>query len=308
MTYKPIWSQKATKINLAKPKNMEGWWITNKYDGVGSITTLNDIVQMYSISKAKVSGEFTEFTQKVPHIINELNRFNFKGLLQGELIATHLPTCDENFGFVTGTLHSFDAIERQQKGDYLRYVIYDMPSHTGKYKERYSALKKLFDETPDLQYVSLIPILGINKNNSWVDIYNSIVDSGFEGCVLYDENNVYKHSQTNNQRNAGVIKAKAINETEVLCIEKIEGKPSDKGGKFVGSLGALKCIDSEGRSFHCGSFKISDAERQFIWDNVDVPFVCEIVYYQITDNSYKLPRFTRYRPDKDESSWNRDDR
>jgi len=300
--YKPFYAQKAKKIDLTKNTNLEGWWITNKFDGVGSITTCNDIAQMYSISKAKVSGEFTNFSTKVPHLIEELNSLNYQGYLHGEIISDNFKTNEENFGYVTGTLHADDAVERQEKSGKLKYVIYDMPSHAGTYEERYCALSDLFKNKSNLKYVSLMPILGVNHNDSWVSIFNSIVENGDEGCVLYNKENKYRMSDTSNLRNGGVVKCKASSEIEVLAIEKIEGQ-----GKFKGTLGAIKCIDAEGRTFNCGSFNIDDSQRDYIWNNVEVPCVVEIIYYQRTKDSYKLPRLTRYRPDKDINSWNRSD-
>jgi len=300
--YKPFYAQKAKKIDLTKNTNLEGWWITNKFDGVGSITTCNDIAQMYSISKAKVSGEFTNFSTKVPHLIEELNSLNYQGYLHGEIISDNFKTNEENFGYVTGTLHADDAVERQEKSGKLKYVIYDMPSHAGTYEERYCALSDLFKNKSNLKYVSLMPILGVNHNDSWVSIFNSIVENGDEGCVLYNKENKYRMSDTSNLRNGGVVKCKASSEIEVLAIEKIEGQ-----GKFKGTLGAIKCIDAEGRTFNCGSFNIDDSQRDYIWNNVEVPCVVEIIYYQRTKDSYKLPRLTRYRPDKDIDSWNKGD-
>lgn len=297
--YIPFYAQKAKKIDLTKNNNLEGWWITNKYDGVGSITCCNDTSQMYSISKAKVSGKFTNFSNKIPHIIEELNSLNYKGYLHGEIISDNFETNEENFGYVTGTLHADDAIERQEISGKLKYVIYDMPSHIGTYEERYCALGELLNSMSDLKYVSLMPILGVNHNNSWLDIFNSIVESGNEGVILYNKENKYRLSNKSNLRNSGVLKCKASNEIEVIAIEKIEGS-----GKFKGTLGAIKCIDSEGRTFNCGSFNIDDTQRDYIWNSVGVPCVIEIIYYQRTKDSYKLPRMTRLRLDKSIDDWN----
>jgi len=254
--------------------------------------------QYSTMTKAAVSGEFSNWTDKLPHIIDELSQFDFNGIIQGEILADHLLTTDQNFGFTTGTLHADNAVERQKENK-LKLVIYDMPSYDNTYINRYNELEKMFDKVGNLKYVSLNPILVINNNNEIEKCFDDLVSIGKEGVIAYEMSAKYKHSLTSCQRNKGVLKIKAASEKEVLCIEKIEGI-----GKYTNTLGALRCVDSDGRDFHVGSFSIDDTQRQFIWDNVDVPFVCEIIYYQMTDTSYKLPRFTRYRPDKDVESWN----
>lgn len=302
--YEPEWLQKATKLVLPKhAKDLPGRWCQLKLDGIGSqaVFNCNDIPEIYAMSKAAKSGEFTNFSEKIPHIQYELAGLDFTGILQGEILATHLPTCHENFGFTTGTLHADDAVERQGEDCRLKFVIYDMPSHPGPYKERYAAISDLLKGL-NLKYVSLNPILDINYENSWEKVFDEVVSAGGEGIILYDANALYKHAKPGqkNQRNRGVIKVKAENECEVICIEMIEGD-----GKYTGTLGAMTCVDGDGRQFNVGSFAISDEERKQIWDTMTVPGIVEITYYQQTPDSYKLPRLTRIRPDKDIDSWNK---
>lgn len=299
--YEPLWLQKATKLDLKKhAKDLPGRWLQTKLDGVGGQAVFNSHVKMYGMSKAKVSGEFSNFTSKVPHIVDELASLDFEGILQGEILATHLPTCAENAHCVTGTLHADNGWERQDDWK-LSYVVYDIPTHMGTYADRYAALQDLIEDGM-FDYISLNPILGVNENNSWETIFNKVVAEGGEGIILYDPCARYKHAKpgSKNQRNRGVIKVKAEDEREVLCVELIEGE-----GKYSGTLGAMICEDGEGRRFNIGSFNITDAERQEIWDNMKVPFVVEMIYYMRTEDSYKLPRLTRIRLDKDIDSWNK---
>lgn len=307
--YKPTFLHKALKYDPVKHKNLlVGRLIEEKLDGVGAQVVINwPDIQIYAMTKAAVSGEFSNFTRKLPHIIDEIDLANiYNGIYQGELIADHLEDNNDNFGFVTGTLHADDALERQIVNK-IKLVLYEVPSSTEPYYKRHDYLDRVFNINAfpyPLKYVSVNPILGINDENNTIleDRFQEIMDRNGEGIVLYDPNCLYKHSDKACQRNKGLIKIKAADEKEVLCIEKIEGK-----GKFQGSLGAIICQDNDGRTFHCGSFSIDDSQRQYIYDNVEPPFVCEITYYRITDTSYKLPRLTRYRPDKDVDSWNRCD-
>lgn len=305
--YKPIFLHKALKYDPVKHKNLlTGRLIEEKLDGVGSQVVINGLdIQIYAMTKAAVSGEFSNFTDKLPHIVDELRLASLdNGIYQGELIANHFKDNNDNFGFVTGTLHADNALDRQVENK-IKLVLYEVPSSIEPYYKRHEYLDTVFNINAfpyPLKYVSVNPIIGINDENDVVleQRFQEIIDRAGEGVVLYDKNCLYKHSDKTCQRNKGLIKIKAADEKEVLCVEKIEGK-----GKFQGSLGAIICKDNEGRTFHCGSFSIDDSQRQYIYDNVETPFVCEITYYRITDSSYKLPRLTRYRPDKDMDSWNR---
>jgi hypothetical protein len=118
---------------------------------------------------------------------------------------------------------------------------------------------------------------------------------------------MYKHSQTACQRNKGLLKIKAENEREVLCVKKIEGNITEKGGKFVGTLGSMDCVDSKGKTFNIGSFLITNKERDYIWNNLEEPFLVEMIYFEETEDSYKTPRLKRVRPDKSLADWNKID-
>jgi ATP-dependent DNA ligase len=299
--HKPIWLQKATKyIPETHESKLEGAWVENKVDGQAIQSVFNNDVRIYANGIAKKSGVFSDYTDAVPHIVKELEGLKCKGILQGEVYADHLSTGLLNFNYAVGVLKAKDSYVRQCKNGLLKYIIYDMPTHTGPYKERYDALSDLFKRSPAMKYVSLIPILDINYNGGWVDVFNKIVAQGGEGVVLYDQENLYKHNPGHNGRNAGIWKIKAQDAIEVKAYKKIEGAD----GKFNGSLGSLMCVDGKGKEFKIGSFAVTDEERLDIWDNVEVPFICEMTYSLETPDAYRHAILTRLRPDKDVNSWN----
>ena len=304
MIYEPIYLHKALKYKPDKHLNLlAGRWIQLKIDGIGTQIVFNDgDVQIYAMSKAAVSGVFTNFTSKLPHLIEELKQFEFEGILQGELIADYIPEGSDPVGYVTGILHADNGIERQ-KDNKLKLILYEVPSHKGSYKLRYETLLKLFANAPYPDYIRWNPILTINDraNKKLDECFAKIINDNLEGVVLYDPTCLYKHSKTACQRNKGLIKIKAENETEVLCVEMIEGKE----GKFKGTLGSMECVDRFGKQFHIGSFNITDEERNRIWNELETPFLVEMYYFMETDESYKLTRYKRARPDKNIEEWNK---
>lgn len=297
--HKPIWLQKATKyVPKTHEKKIEGAWIEKKIDGYAVQAVSNTEVKMYANSIAKVAGIFSDHTAAIPHIVKELEELDYNGILQGEVYADHLATGLLNFNYVK-VMSAKDSYARQCKNGLLKYIVYDMPTHTGPYKERYEALADLFKRNPGMKYVSLINILDINYNGGWVDVFNKVVAQGGEGVVLYDQENLYKHNSGHNGRNPGIWKIKAEDAKEFIALEKVEGE-----GKFNGTLGALMCVDGKGKKFKIGSFAIPDNERLEIWKDVDVPFYGEMRCFSETPDSYRHAIMTRYRPDKDANNFN----
>jgi ATP-dependent DNA ligase len=311
MKYEPIYTHKPTKyIPSIHAGKIEGSFVMRKYDGQSMQATFNDgDIKIFANTEATVSKVFKEYTNAVPHIINELREIDntladldIDGLhLQGEMYSDNLETEQANFNYCVGVLKDHNSYERQLKEGLVKFVIYDIPSlENYKYKDRYSYMESLF-VNKSFKYISLAPILGINENGSWVEYFNDMVQQGHEGIVLYDPNALYKFTVIfgNTPRNNGIWKIKIKNEREVCVTEIIEGV-----GKYKDNVGALKCIDVSGKEFKVGSFAISDTEKQWIYDNCTPPFLIEMRYMEETVDSYRHPIMTRLRLDKDVEDWN----
>ena len=269
-------------------------------------------IRIYANSPAKVSKVFREYTQALPHIVKELQELNYRRNylslkylhLQGEVYSDHLPTDQDNFNYTVGVIKDHNSYERQLKEGLTKFVIYDIPSYGDlPYKDRYELMQRLFEDN-NFKYISLAPILGINENGSWEEYFNQMMEQGHEGVVLYSPEGVYKYSENSNGRNASMWKMKvhSNSDREVMVTEIIEGT-----GKYEGSVGALKCIDGRGCEFKVGSFAISDEEKQWIYDNVTVPFLIEMKFMEVTSESYRHPIMTRLRLDKSIDDWNKND-
>jgi len=313
MTYTPLYTHKATKyIPEDHSSKIEGTWIEQKIDGQSIQSTFNNgEIKLYARSKAKKSKQFAEYTHKVPHIVNELRVLNNKladldldGLhLQGEIYSDHLATEKLNFDYTVGVLKDHKSYERQCVEGLTKYIIYDIPSSGMlSYKERYQLLQSLFKDTT-FEYISLIPILGVNTNGSWVDYFNDIVAQKKEGIVLYQPDAPYKFSDNSNGVNPAIWKIKAQAEREVLVIEKVQGKP----GKYENTMGVAIAVDGKGKRARIGSFAMTDEFRDFIWREVECPFIAEMRFMMETKEDYRHAIMTRYRPDKDIDDWNKVD-
>jgi len=303
MTITPIFTHKATKYNPDLHVNkIEGAWVEEKLDGQAIQSTFNNgDIRLYANAKAKVSNQFTEYTEKCPHIVEELKQIEFDNIhLQGEVYSKHLPTSDANCRYTVGVLKDFNSYERQLNEGMCYYTVYDIPSaRYSTYEERYRILQDIFDEH-SFKYVSLIPILGINENGSWVDYFNEIEKQGKEGVVLYSASAFYAYPKSeHNIKNSSIWKIKTMDEKEVCVIEKIEGT-----GKFEGTVGKLLAVDGNGKQFLIGTLAVDDTERNYIWNNVECPFIIEMRYMQETEDDYRHAVMTRLRLDKDVDTWN----
>jgi len=307
MTITPIWLQKPTKYcEELHSKLIDGAWIERKYDGVSTQATFNQgSIGLYANAKAKVSGQFTDRTDKCPHIIEELKQLEFDNIhLQGEIYSDHLSTEKENFDYTSGILKDHNSYIRQCAEGKTKIVIYDLPSaRYSTYKERYIILQDIL-EGHSFEYVSLAPILGINENDSWIEYFNDMVSKNLEGIVLHQPSALYKYSAKSNGRNPKAFKIKTQNEQEVCVIEKIEGTST---GKFKGTVGKLIALDKNGKQFRIGSLAVTNEMRDYIWNEVECPFIAECRAMSETKLDYRHAVLTRLRLDKDVDSWNKED-
>lgn len=311
ITLKPIYTHKPTKYIPEKHANkIEGSFIQRKYDGQSLQIIFNSgDIRIYANSPAKVSQEFKEYTHALPHIINELYEIDniLADLdlsylhLQGEVYSDHLPTEKQNFDYTCGVIKDHNSYERQLKEGLTKFVVYDIPSRGNSlYKDRYLYIQSLF-KNHNFQYISLAPILGINKNGNWKEYFNQMIEQGREGIVLYAQDGVYKYSENSNGRNPSMwkIKVHSNGDKEVMVTEILEGK-----GKDANTIGKLKCIDGNGKEFKIGSFAINDEERKWIYDNCTPPFLVEMSFMEETSKSYRHTVMTRLRLDKSVDDWN----
>ncbi|MCI4436934.1 MAG: hypothetical protein JHC33_09030, partial [Ignisphaera sp.] len=92
-------------------------------------------------------------------------------------------------------------------------------------------------------------------------------------------------------RNIEFCKYKKRRTADLLCIDTTPGE-----GKYVGKIGALVLVDSDGRRVQVGS-GLSNAERSNP-DNYFIGNIIEIEYEQIID-TYIQPTYITVRHDKD---------
>lgn len=135
-----------------------------------------------------VSGDFGEFQEKIPHIFSTLTKkFTDTTLILGEL---YLPQGNDKT--VGGILRCLTpkAIDRQEKGEKLRYKIFDVWYLNGvSYMETplsqriHQGLRKIEELTQDNPYIEVIAYHPIED---MYDLLDDVFTRGGEGIVIQD--------------------------------------------------------------------------------------------------------------------------
>lgn len=159
----------------------------------------------------------------------------------------------------------------------LRFLVFDLPGHGGRFGERVLAMRALAgpDASPWLRPVAQSRVADRAQLEARL---KAVLDVGGEGLMLHHDRTLYLPG-----RNPDLLKLKPHDDAEVRVVAHLAGR-----GKYTGMTGALLVEREDGARFRLGS-GLSDAER------ADPPPLGSLVTYRyngLTVNG--LPRFPRY--------------
>lgn len=226
------------------------YWISEKLDGVRA---------RWDGSKLMSRGgrEFMPpawFTQGFPNIE-----------LDGELWSKRGDY--ENISSITAKRCAHDGWKA------LTLMVFDLPSHGGKFNERVAAMNKW--SAPHLKPVQQFRI---DDNHQLMRLLDQVIADGAEGLMLHHQDAVYRSGRSND-----LMKLKRFDDAEAIVLEHIVGN-----GKFSGMLGAIRVRDHRGKVFKIGS-GFSNAER------MSPPAISsEITFKHQGYTKYGIPRFPVY--------------
>lgn len=188
-----------------------------------------------------------------------------------------------------------------QKDNPAQLYIWDMIQYKGKdiSKLPYSDRRSLYE-----QAVKEIRIFNKNwhviekkpDSTTMSDYYFQVIND--KRGLPWSEGIVIK--KLTDPKNEKWIKIKNSDTLDLKVVEFIEGK-----GKFVNSVGAILVEAPNGRRSEVGSFKITDEQRQWIWDNKDILInqIAEIEAMELnSDGAVRAGRFNRFHPSKSDVS------
>ena len=275
--------------------------ITLKLDGFRyKIVKQGDNINIYT-SSGKLDNNLVEIIEEAKLLPD--------GVYDGELIAHgEFENSTARFNATTKILGK----DGEKRGvDFIAFdYIEDIDAFFNyeEYKiERWKRFSNLYDilNSLDLTYIQLAPVYhnNVKVTKELIDniykTYEKIIAQGEEGLVIDIADASYVRS-----KGTSMFKMKPEISGDFKVIDVIEGK-----GKDAGRLGAF-VIEYKDNTVHVGS-GLTDSIREEVWANpdkyigklIEVVYLCETKDEKTGLTSIRLPRFKRFRFDKNDVSY-----
>lgn len=169
------------------------------------------------------------------------------------------------------------ATPRDEDWRGLRFMVFDLPEHGGRFSERVAAMRALQSARPHAHWRVIEQRRGSTERALQRQL-DQLVQAGGEGLVLHRGDAYYRSG-----RSGDLLKFKPFQDAEAQVLAHVPGE-----GRNAGRLGALRVQTPDGRIFHLGT-GFSDAERDH------PPPVGVWVTYRYRGLTEKgLPRFATY--------------
>jgi DNA ligase-1 len=182
-----------------------------------------------------------------------------------------------------GQFSSAVSIVRQRTPDdaawrTLRYMVFDLPAHTGPFAERNAALQSLLAGLA-LPWVRPVEQFKVADRAALRAALERVVKNGGEGLVLHRAASFYQAGRSDD-----LLKLKPYLDAEAKVIAHVPGK-----GKHRGVLGALLVETASGLRFRIGT-GFSDADRR----NPPAPGSWVTYRYIGLNEGSGIPRFASF--------------
>lgn len=235
-------------------QSIEGYWFSEKLDGIRAVWTGSELLTR----KGNKIIAPAWFTNLLPN-----------HSLEGELWAGR-----EMFHLVQTTVLKTNPVDESWKR--IRFMLFDIPSSTLPYRERYTLLNKIVADiaVPHIDVVMQHPV------KSQLHIENELLqltERHAEGIMLRDPSSSYFKGRSNT-----LIKLKKHQDAEAVVIGYKGGK-----GKYLGLTGSLLVQNEQGKQFYIGA-GLTDKQRKY------PPVIGDVITYQYNGfTSTGIPRFAR---------------
>ncbi len=214
--------------NLYRPElPLADYWVSEKYDGVRACW---DGSQLWTRQGHRISAPrwFTAGWPTQP-LDGELWAGRGRFTAASSAIAKDAPD---------------DAAWRE-----LRYMVFDLPAHPGRFDQRLADLQRLLAENK-AAWLQAVPQHKVTDDAELQALLLHTVRQGSEGLMLHRGASLYR-----GERNDDLLKLKQHLDAEATVVGHVPGK-----GKYRGMLGALQVQTSQGLRFKLGS-GLRDADR-----------------------------------------------
>lgn len=159
----------------------------------------------------------------------------------------------------------------------VRFMVFDLPAHGGRFQARAASIRRLLDET-GIAWLRPVAQFQVTDAGQLDARLRSIVAAGGEGLMLHHRDALYRAG-----RSDGLLKYKTYDDAEAIVVGHTVGK-----GKYAGMLGALIVERPDGLRFRLGS-GLSDAQR-----SSPPPIGTRVTYRYNGLTVHGVPRFARF--------------
>ena len=241
------------------------YWVSEKYDGV----------RAFWDGKRLISRQGNEYLAPPWFVANFP-----KTPLDGELWLGR-----GQFDRLSGIVRKKIPIDREWQD--VRYMVFDLPAHLGRFDQRLSELKSLISLTSQhTNNLVIVPQWRIENEEALLKQLASFVNNNAEGLMLHDGRSFYAAKRSND-----LLKLKPSFDREAIVTGYEPGN-----GKYEGMMGAVwveAFLRNEEGQLIKHTFKIgsgfSDTDRQ------DPPAIGSEITFQYSGlTSTGKPRFARY--------------
>lgn len=206
----------------------------------------------------------------IPHIVAALTEHFPNWPLDGEAYC---------HGMSRQIIHSIVSRELRThpRMEEIKFHIFDTPTSDAQFKRLAWLMRnkaKIEDASPHLLVEQTFRL---TSHDMAFEAVNQFVNEGYEGLIVRHPLGVYAPLSR-----AVMMKWKPKEEDVYEIVEVLE---SDPEGKYAGTLGSFVVRDKEGRTFHVGSLKVTDRERDRLWSiRETLPGQkCKVRYVELTD-------------------------
>lgn len=251
----PMLGFKVTLAKNYKDQNVDGWWCSEKLDGVRAVW--DGVNRCFWSRAGNLIHAPSEFVEEFPDVT-----------LDGELYGGR-----GNFSRTSGIVRTKEPSYEQWQG--LHFCVFDTPEMPKQpFETRQKYLSGLIQDQRHLHLCTQVCI----QKTTIPQRLAEIISEGGEGLMLRKPGSKYEFKRT-----SSLLKVKEMHDAEAVVIGYESGT-----GKYRGLCGSLMC-EYRGKMFKCGS-GLSDANRR---NPPKIGQKITFGYFEMSESN--IPRFPTFK-------------
>lgn len=256
----------AMLANKWTDQNIDGWFLSEKLDGVRSIWDTNKFISRNNIEFTSPTWYKNWFPEDTP--------------LDGEFFTKR-----NDFSGVTSIVRKIVPVDSEWKD--VKYMAFDLPADKNPFEVRYEKLKDVVakscmgDKDCPIEVVEQIKV---KNKDDMLKRHKDLTKLGAEGSMLRKPGSLYEFKRVNT-----LLKVKDVEETDAVVVGMENGT-----GKYENVMGKLivELVDDRSITFKVGS-GFTDEDRQNAKKLFKKGTIINVQYAGLTSGG--KPRFPIYK-------------